>query len=215
MASRSLRPLLCDVRRFSSVPALAPPRVFLPIFCAVAQFIFDLLLRPMIVQHGVHVASTGRIWLAAEHTLVRRSHDRLRLFSRHRAVGGRWPGAALALSPIRAALPIVAIPPLVSLSGVVPAMVVMDVAARAFPVTGEVLAAVIVRGHPVGAFVRRPRPISVVPDVVAVFRVLVAFDPHVIRSGLRRDAVRAGRRRGRPNVEVERDLRLCGWRPCQ
>jgi hypothetical protein len=69
-------------RRFGGLP----PRMLLPILRAVAQFIFDLLLRPMIAKHGVHVASTGRIWLAAKHTLVRRSHDRLRLLPRHLAI---------------------------------------------------------------------------------------------------------------------------------
>jgi hypothetical protein len=61
--------------------------MLLLVFRAVAQLIFELLLRPMIVEHVVHPTSTGWIRIATEHILVRGSHDRLRLLSRHRSIG--------------------------------------------------------------------------------------------------------------------------------
>jgi hypothetical protein len=61
-------------------------RMLLPIFRAVAQLIFELLLRPVVVEHAVHPATTRRIRLAAEHVLVRGSHDGLRLVSCHLSI---------------------------------------------------------------------------------------------------------------------------------
>src|SRR3954470_18730518 len=72
-----------------------------PVFRAVAQLIFDLRLRPMVIEHAVHIADTARIRLAAEHILVCGSHDRLRLLPRHRSIG-LTRSVALA-SPLRGA----------------------------------------------------------------------------------------------------------------
>ena len=62
-------------------------RMLLLIFRAVAQLIFELLLRPMVVEHMVHPASTGGVGIAAEDILIRGSHDRLRLLPRHLSTG--------------------------------------------------------------------------------------------------------------------------------
>src|ERR1700759_4938969 len=62
--------------------------MLLPILRAVAQLIFELLLRPMIVDHVVDPAGAGRVGVAAEHVLIRGLHDRLGLLSCHLAGGG-------------------------------------------------------------------------------------------------------------------------------
>ena len=46
-------------------------------------------------------------------------------------------------------------------------------------------------------------------------RVPIPLDPHVIGSRLRRDAVRARRRRRRPDAVIERHLRMRLGRQCQ
>src|SRR5262245_23253090 len=61
--------------------------MLLPVFRTVAQLVFDLRLRPMIVEHGVHETSTGRIRIAAQHVVVRGPHDGLCLLPCHPAIG--------------------------------------------------------------------------------------------------------------------------------
>jgi hypothetical protein len=89
----------------------------------------------------------------------------------------------------------------------VPAMVMGDVAATAFPATGEILSIDVVRRDPVRALIRWPRPVAVVPRVVRSLRILVALDPNVVGAGLGRHAVRARRWRF-ANANPEVDLRL-------
>jgi hypothetical protein len=84
----------------------------------------------------------------------------------------------------------------------------------AFPMTLIVLSPVVVRRDPIRARIGRTRPIPVVPNVVAVFRVLITLNPNVIGSGLGRYAVRARRWR-RTNANAERDLRTRRSRECQ
>src|SRR4029077_12366449 len=174
----------------------------------------------MVVEHAVHPASTARIRLALEHTLVRGSHDRLRLFPRHRASGPRGSGGALTSPLVRAALAsplveaprvlrtsVLIAPVLIALPGLVPAVIVMDIASGAFPVAGVVLVALVVRRHPIRIGIRGVRPVAVVPPILTVRRgVPIAFDPLVVGSGLRRDAVRARRRRRLAHTDVERNL---------
>ena len=71
-------------------------RVFLPVFRAVAQLAFELLLRPMVVHHAIDPACAGRIRLASEHVQVRRSHDRPSLVTRHRPLVSRRAVATVA-----------------------------------------------------------------------------------------------------------------------
>src|ERR1700676_5170466 len=83
----------------------------------------------------------------------------------------------------------------VSLVASVPAMVMGDVAATAFPATGEILSIHVVRRDPVRTLVRRPRPVGVVPSVARSLRILVALDPDIVGAGPGRHAVCARRRR--------------------
>jgi hypothetical protein len=90
-------------------------------------------------------------------------------------------------------------------------MVVMDVASAAFPMTGVVTAALIIRRHPIRIRIRRTRPVAVVPPILTVRRVPITLDPHVVGTGLWRDVVRARRWRRRADVDVKRNLRMyCG-----
>src|SRR5580704_18856061 len=84
----------------------------------------------------------------------------------------------------------------VPLWGSVPAMVMGDVAATAFPATSEILSIDVVRRDPIRAVIRRARPVAVVPRVVRSLRILVALDPRIVGAGLGRHAVRAWGRRG-------------------
>jgi hypothetical protein len=56
-------------------------------------------------------------------------------------------------------------------------MVVLDAAMIAVPVSGVKLLAVMARADPVGTFIRRARPISCMPAVMAVHGVLITIDP--------------------------------------
>jgi hypothetical protein len=56
-------------------------------------------------------------------------------------------------------------------------MVMVDVAAIAFPATGVVLASGVIRLDPVRALIRWTRPVAVVPQVVPTLRILIALDP--------------------------------------
>lgn len=99
------------------------------------------------------------------------------------------------------------IPAFVTLTASVPAMVMGDDAATAFPPAGEILSTDVVRLDPVRALVRRPRLVAVVPDVARSLRIPVAFDPHIVRAGLARHAVRARRWR-LANANAEGNLRM-------
>src|SRR5262249_3362514 len=75
----------------------------------------------------------------------------------------------------------------------VPSMIVFESAAAALPVTLHVPSAGVVRRHPIGAFERRARPVSVLPSLGVSLRIPVAFDPFEFRARPRRDAVCARR----------------------
>src|SRR5215467_7334656 len=80
-------------------------------------------------------------------------------------------------------------------------VIVIEPAARARPVATDVHAARVVRRHPVRAGVRRAGPVPVVPEIAPSLRIPVAFDPHELRTGARRDAVDA---RGRRRFDIDR-----------
>jgi hypothetical protein len=93
----------------------------------------------------------------------------------------------------------------VALFTAIPSVIVSDVAASAFPATGEIVPICVVRRDPICALVRRTRPIAVVPRVVGSLRILVALDPDVIGCGWGRHAVRAWSRRfadANPKVDL-------------
>lgn len=99
----------------------------------------------------------------------------------------------------------------VALAVSVPAMVMDDVAAIAFPLTGKILSTAVVRIDPVRARVRGPRPVPVVPYVPPSLRVLITLNPHIVWAGLRRDPISTFSRRW-PNANTEGDLRLSNRR---
>ena len=196
-------------RTVTDESAVSSPRVLLPVFRAVAQLIFELLLRPMVVEHAVHPASTGRIRLAPSTLWYA---DRTIACACSRVIGPldpydpepRW--RPLSFEPLRPArraprvlrTSVLIAPALISLPGLVPAMVVMDIALGRLPndrcSTGRPDSTAPPNTHQD----RGVRPVAVVPPILTVQRgVPIAFDPLVIGSGLRRDAVRARRRRRR------------------
>src|SRR5262245_1202326 len=102
------------------------------------------------------------------------------------------------VAAIVAALPRLLTPDLstISLPLAIPAVIVIVPAARARPVAADVHAASVVGLDPVRARVRRSRPVPGMPRIMPSRRIPVAFDPHDLRPGPRRDAVEArGRRR--------------------
>jgi hypothetical protein len=112
---------------------------------------------------------------------------------------------------------------LVALLFTVPTMIVGDHAASACPMAVVVLFADMVRLNPVRALIGRPRPIAVVPAVVAVLGILVPFDPHVVvlgkvvaldpyivGAGARRHAIHTGRWR-LTDADAERKLSVGPW----
>lgn len=68
----------------------------------------------------------------------------------------------------------------VVVAAAVPSMVVRDLAVRAIPVACVVELSIMTRSHPVGAGVRRARPVSVVPPIVVAHRIPVAPYPNMI-----------------------------------
>jgi hypothetical protein len=105
----------------------------------------------------------------------------------------------------------------------VPTMIVGDHSAIAIPMTVVVLSADVVRLNPVRALIRWPRPIAVVPAIVAivwileaidphivVLGILVPLDPHIVGAGARRHTVRAGRW-GLSHKTAERKLGTGPW----
>src|SRR5262249_48502330 len=91
----------------------------------------------------------------------------------------------------------------IPLPAAIPPMIVAHVPVIAFPVPFEIATALVIRGDPVGTCIRRPRPVSVVPEVPAVRRIPVAFDPVVAGPRFRRYAVGAWRRRLFANRHAE------------
>src|SRR5215468_431349 len=89
---------------------------------------------------------------------------------------------------------------------VIPTMIVCEPPVRAIPVAFDVPTVIVVRRYPVRAFVRRARPITVVPEIVAGLRIPVPFDPR--EFGSRPSGHDIGtRRRGRADLDTEGDLR--------
>src|SRR5579862_2765681 len=99
------------------------PRMLLLVLRAIAQLIFDLLLRPTVVDHTIDIAGAGRIRLAAEHVLVCGSHDRLCLVARHRSIGPTTVAFPFVGAARATRTSLLAAPALISLAGLVPAMV--------------------------------------------------------------------------------------------
>jgi hypothetical protein len=65
----------------------------------------------------------------------------------------------------------------------VPAVIVLEATAIAFPVPGEVLAAFVSGTDPPGSRIRRARPISFVPAVMVAHWIPIAVHPGKTRPG--------------------------------
>src|SRR5262249_44872807 len=65
----------------------------------------------------------------------------------------------------------------------IPAVLVLDPTLVAFPVTLEIFTVLIARSDPLGSRVRRLHPVNFVPSPVLSYRITIAVDPHIIRSG--------------------------------
>src|SRR5476649_1051502 len=87
------------------------------------------------------------------------------------------------------------------------AVVVRRLAARAFPIAGEVLLAIVMWADPPSAFIRRTRPVPVVPYVLVVVAwVPVAREPHISRARAPRFALHA-HHGWRADSDPDRELR--------
>lgn len=88
-------------------------------------------------------------------------------------------------------------------------MIMNNHAARAFPISLEKHLSLVTGGDPARTRVRRTRPISVVPRVMAIHRIPVALDPDVLRLWRgRRSHVHHARWRWRTNLNSDRHGRL-------
>ena len=67
---------------------------------------------------------------------------------------------------------------------VIPFVIVLDTAVRAFPVTVVEPFSIMARADPAGTLVRRTAPITFVPTIVASGRIPVAANPCKFRTGL-------------------------------
>jgi hypothetical protein len=100
------------------------------------------------------------------------------------------------------------VPAIVPIVIVVPTVIVLQAAVVPIPVTRVVLLPVVVRFHPSGARVGRPRPVAFMPSIVVAGRIPVAAYKRVIRSRTwRRNANQAGRR-GRADSDAKGNLSL-------
>src|SRR5689334_10069949 len=106
---------------------------------------------------------------------------------------GRAPVSSLGLAAAIIVIVRASIATLVPAAASVPAMVMGDGAATAFPPAGEILSVDVVRLDPVRPLIRGSRPVAVVPRVARSLRIPVALDPRIVGAGLPRHAVRARR----------------------
>jgi len=74
---------------------------------------------------------------------------------------------------------------IVTITVPIPAMVVLKPSTASFPVSGEILSAVISRAYPHCAFIGSPGPVTSVPAIVISLRIPIPFDPDIIRTRTR------------------------------
>src|SRR5665213_132120 len=103
---------------------------------------------------------------------------------------------------------IVTVAVLVPVAVMIPAVVVFQPAPISIPVPCEVLLTVMVRLDPVGAAVRRPRPVAFMPFIVVAVRIPISADPHIIRTGTLRHHANFARSWRRADIDAKRYLGL-------
>src|SRR5689334_7432870 len=89
----------------------------------------------------------------------------------------------------------------------VPAMIVLEAPALAFPIPREEPRAVMMRPNPDGALVRRTSPIPFVPVVAPFHRIPVALHPNEIRSRCGRLHHNHAWSRWRADIHSDRNVR--------
>ena len=72
---------------------------------------------------------------------------------------------------------------MVPIAVMVPPMIVFELAAVSVPIPGKELRSIVTRPNPASAFIRRPRPVSLMPTIVASYRIPITVDPGVARPG--------------------------------
>jgi len=90
---------------------------------------------------------------------------------------------------------------------VIPMVVVFEPAARPFPVAVVEESTFVARRNPIGPFVRRTGPVSVMPFVALPVGVPVASDPKIARPRRYRPHCDDARRGWRPNANSDREIR--------
>jgi len=90
---------------------------------------------------------------------------------------------------------------------VIPMVVVFEPAARPFPVAVVEESTFVARRNPIGPFVRRTSPVSVMPFVALPVGVPVASDPKIARPRRYRPHCDDARRGWRPNANSDREIR--------
>jgi hypothetical protein len=91
---------------------------------------------------------------------------------------------------------------------VVPTMIVFEVSTVTLPVTRKELLPIVMRCDPAGTFIRRSRPIGVVPPIVPPVGIPIAIDPGKSGAGLRRVNPDHTRARWRADSDSNRNLRV-------
>lgn len=89
---------------------------------------------------------------------------------------------------------------------VIPVVIVLTAAMIAVPIACEVPVAIVSRGDPAGARIRRLRPVALMPLVMVPNRKPVALHPEVIRARTWRPYGDDSRRRRRADANPDRDL---------
>jgi hypothetical protein len=83
--------------------------------------------------------------------------------------------------PVALVVIVPVVPAEVSVSIMVPMMIVFDSTVLSVPVAHEVMAAIVVRWHPMRSLVWRASPIALMPFVVVANRIPIAFYPYKLR----------------------------------
>ena len=94
----------------------------------------------------------------------------------------------------------------VAVAVMVPAMVMLNPASLAGPISAEEAPAFIVRWSPACAWIGRQSPVAGVPAVVAANRIPVAVNPEIVGPGANWPGGENPRRRRRPYLDADGNL---------
>jgi hypothetical protein len=85
-------------------------------------------------------------------------------------------------------------------------VIVFHAAMVAIPISGEELLAIVTRTYPVGTLIRRTRPVTRVPAIPAVHRILISVHPHIAGAGRRGTNCNDAWRRRRADADPDANL---------